>query len=74
VHASLDEFGIWVFFPGEQRAEGEVLDYGEFGEDFCVIHFYHTLCNRQSSNLAYQGEGVVTLLIFAHPAFTPDMS
>lgn len=46
VHASLDEFGVWVFFPGEQRAEGEVLNDGEFGENFCVVHFNHALFIR----------------------------
>lgn len=28
---------------GEEGAEGEVLDDGELGEDFCVVHFYHAL-------------------------------
>ena len=27
----------------EEGAEAEVLDDGEFGEDFGVVHFYHAL-------------------------------
>ena len=35
--------GVWVELPAEERAEGEVLHDGEFGEDFCVVHFDHAL-------------------------------
>ena len=35
--------GIWIMVEAEQRAEGEMLHDGEFGEDFCVVHFKHAL-------------------------------
>lgn len=43
MNAGLYSLSVWVFFPGEEGAEGEVLDDGEFGEDFCVVHFDHAL-------------------------------
>ena len=35
--------GVRVAVPGEEGAEAEVLDDGEFGEDFGVVHFEHAL-------------------------------
>ena len=43
VDGCLDFLGGRVGGEGEEGAEGEVLDYGEFGEDFCVVHFDHSL-------------------------------
>ncbi len=35
--------GVGIAIPAEEGAEAEVLDDGEFGEDFCVVHFDHSL-------------------------------
>lgn len=35
--------GGWVLVPTEEGAEFEVLDDGELGEDFDVVHFEHSL-------------------------------
>ena len=35
--------GVRVAGPLEEGAEREVLDHGELGEDFCVVHFEHAL-------------------------------
>lgn len=43
MHCGLDFAGVGVWGEGEEGAEGEVLDDGEFGEDFCVVHFDHAL-------------------------------
>lgn len=43
MHASLNLRGGGVGGPAEERAEGEVLHDGEFGEDLCVVHFDHAL-------------------------------
>jgi hypothetical protein len=36
-------YGIRIAFPAKEGAEAEVLDDGEFGENFCVVHFDHAL-------------------------------
>ena len=35
--------GVRISIPAEERAESEMLHDGEFGQDFCVVHFDHTL-------------------------------
>lgn len=35
--------GVGVAVPAEEGAEAEVLDDGELGEDFGVVHFEHAL-------------------------------
>ena len=49
MHCGLDFAGVGVWAEGEEGAEGEVLDDGEFGEDFCVVHFYHALFSSVNS-------------------------
>jgi hypothetical protein len=73
VDAGLNSFGVWIRGEGEKGAEGEVLDYWELGENFSVVHLDHSLVLK-SANVVYQGALRLTLLILAHPAFTPETS
>ena len=43
MHTGLDLGGIRIGGPAEKGAEGEVLDNGEFREDFRVVHLDHAL-------------------------------
>ena len=48
MHACGDGRGGGIGGPGEEGAEGEVLNYGEFGEDFSVVHLDHALFDEFS--------------------------
>ena len=41
--------GVGVAVPAEKRAEAEVLDDGELGEDFGVVHLEHALVNTSAT-------------------------
>lgn len=39
--------GVGITVPAEEGAKREVLHYGELGQYFRVVHFDHTLDNKQ---------------------------
>lgn len=51
VHSGLNDFGLWVVVPGEEGAKGEMLDDGELGEDFDIVHFNHALVDLGPAGL-----------------------
>ena len=65
--------GVWVLLPAEEGAEAEMLDDGEFGEDFGVVHFKHALGYISERLRGFMGLSD-TLLILPHPACTPEIS